>query len=91
MPLISARHLPEEKPYWRRLILRVPKSRLQLLFGSRNSGSIVAVIAAAAMPECSGEPRQAGAGKCDKKKYDAAVHSRFADKELGLICNNNFV
>ncbi len=91
MPLISARHLPEEKPHWHRLILRVPKSRLQLLFGSRNSGSIVAVIAAAAMPECSGEPRQAGAGKCDKGKYDAAVHSRFADKELGLICNNNFV
>jgi hypothetical protein len=25
------------------------------------------------------------------KKYGAAVHSRFADKELGLICNNNFV
>ena len=91
MPLISVHHLPEEKWHGYRLILRVPKSRLQLLFGSRNSGSIVAVIAAAAMPECSGEPRQAGAGKWDKKKYDAAVHSRFAGQELDLICNNNFV
>jgi hypothetical protein len=32
-----------------------------------------------------------GAGKCDKKKYGVTAHSRFADKELGLICNNNFV
>jgi hypothetical protein len=69
----------------------VPKSRLQLLSGSRNSGSIVAVIAAATMPECSGETAVSWHRKMRQKKYDAAVHSRFADKELGLICNNNFV
>jgi hypothetical protein len=30
-------------------------------------------------------------GKCDKKKYGAVVHSRFAGQELDLICNHNFV
>jgi len=69
----------------------VPKSRLQLLFGSRNSGSIVAVIAAAAMPECSGEPPQAAPENATRRNTALRHTPVFAGQELDLICNNNFV
>jgi len=49
------------------------------------------VIAAAAVPECSGRFTQVEAGNCDKEKHGVAAHSRFAGQELDLICNNNFV
>jgi len=69
----------------------VTKSRLQLSFGSRNSGSIVAVIAAAAMPECSGEPRQAAPENATRRNTALRHTPVFAGQELDLICNNNFV
>ena len=46
------------------------------------------VIAAAAMKSVSEGP--SATEKCDKRKYDVAVHSRFVGQELDLICNHNF-
>ena len=54
-------------------------------------GSIAAVIAAAAMPECSSRFTQVETGNCDEEKYGDAAHSRFAGQELDLICNHKFV
>jgi len=34
---------------------------------------------------------ESGNWKCDRGKYGGAAHSRFAGKELDLICNTNFV
>jgi hypothetical protein len=48
-------------------------------------------IATAAVSECSGQFTQVEAGNCDEGKYGGTEHSRFAGKELDLICNNNFV
>jgi hypothetical protein len=91
MPLISARHLPEGKPDWRRFdlasaeisfttSLRLAKQRVHCR-GHRSRGH-ARVFRRTAV---------SWRWKMRQKKYDAAVHSRFADKELGLICNNNFV
>ena len=56
-----------------------------------NCGSLVAVIAAAAMPECSSERRKWALEIATDKKYGVAAHSRFAGQELDLICNHKFV
>ena len=55
-----------------------------------NCGSLVAVIAAAPMPECSSERRK-WALEIARKKYGVAAHSRFTGQELDLICNHKFV
>jgi len=46
-------------------ILPVRKCRLQLCFDSPIAGRFATVIAAAAMPECSGERRKVAAGNCE--------------------------
>jgi hypothetical protein len=58
---------------------------------AKKCGSIVVAIAAAAMPECSGQSAQMQAGNCDEGKYGDVAHSHFAGQELDLICNHKFV
>jgi hypothetical protein len=52
---------------------------------------VVAVIAAAAAPECFDQFTTVKVENCDKEKDGVAAHSRSAGQELDLICNNNFV
>jgi hypothetical protein len=58
---------------------------------AKNTSPLSRSIATAAVSECSGQFTQVEAGNCDEGKYGGTEHSRFAGKELDLICNNNFV
>jgi hypothetical protein len=55
------------------------------------SGHVVAVIAAAATPECFDQFTPVKVEELRQKKRGVAAHSRSAGQELDLICNNNFV